>query len=476
MIEDLLAVIDRSWSVLDSQRGVGFALACFPFRDQLLRDARTAQMLDDLRRENQESISALMEATEVDRASMLAVFVELVAQRPDVIPTAADQHGYDRRPDAIRRRLEKRQPDADDDAWGIAQEHEDDGRLGQAVAIVKDLIGRTDLDALRERVNVIEQSVGFARRARHIYYLTGPGASLARVERDLADLHPPVADPNSHSELARMCRVKGKPLGRVYDVIFKNERVMRDSGEAREIDGAMETLRADMRRIVEEIRRRLGAERSLLSLVHRYQQKCQWYDAERLRALAASGTGTPEDRLSETLATYLFDHGLNPLTRPLLGRILPDILNVATPFSFYVEAKQYRQGAPGYLLRGMQQVWDMLDHLRGSGHDVREAFYVIYRRGGPRYSFPPRVQHRDRVVHIVVVDISATNERGSNAPATRTFDVAELVPAVAIPNGANGVMSRVPRSGPTRPSRSRVPTRTAPPRTPRRGRRVSSRP
>ena len=436
MIEDLIAVIDRSWSVLENRRGVDFALACFPFRDQLLRDARTAQMLDDLRRENQESLSALVAAIATDRASMLRVLDELAAQRPDVIPTEPEQHGYDRRADAIRRRLETSPSDADDDAWGIAQEHEDDGLLGQAIGIVKGLVAQTELDELRERVNVIEQQVAFARRARRIYYQTGAGASLARVERDLADLHPPVADPNSHAELARMCRVKGKPLGRIHDVIFKNERVIPDSGEAREMDRTIEALRADMLLIVEEIRRRLGAERSLLSLVHRYRQKCQWYDAERLRAIAESGSGTPEDRLSETLATYLFDHGLNPLTRPLLGRILPDILNVTTPFSFYVEAKQYQQGAPGYLLRGMQQVWDMLDHLGGSGHDVREAFYVIYRRSGPRYSFPSRVQHRERVVHIVVVDIAATDQRGSNAPPTRTFDVAELVPGAATPGGS----------------------------------------
>lgn len=66
-------------------------------------------------------------------------------------------------------------------------------------------------------------------------------------------------------------------------------------------------------------------------------------------------------------------------------------------FSFYVEAKQYVAVAPGYLLKGMQQIWNMLDELRGTSLDVSEAFYVVYRRGGPRYSFEPRVQHRERV-------------------------------------------------------------------------------
>lgn len=433
MIEDLVDVIDRSWSALEKQTGVAFALGCFPFRDQLLRDPRTAQLLADFRRENRDALDDLARAVDAARVATLALFDNLEATYPNVVPTAPDAHGYDRTAAGIRRRLEPREVDPEDVEWNLAQEHVDDHRIGEAVAIVRRLIQETDDDALRAEIDIVEQQVQFAKRVRRIYFQTSAGASLARVERDLGDLHPPVADPNSNAQLARLCRVEGHALGRIHNVIFEGERVMPDSGDVREMDAAIAALRADVQRVHDEIRRRLGAERSLLSVVHRYRQKCQWYDAERLRALAENGTGTPEDRLSETLATYLFDHGLNPLTRPLLGRILPDILDPNSPFSFYIEAKQYRRGVPGYLLQGMQQVWDMLDHLLGTGFDVREAFYVIYRRSGPRYSFPERVQHRNRVVHIVVIDIAATSERGANAPPTRSFDVSELVPGAAVP-------------------------------------------
>jgi hypothetical protein len=172
----------------------------------------------------------------------------------------------------------------------------------------------------------------------------------------------------------------------------------------------------------------------LLAVVDRYRQRCQWYDSEALRALAESGPGKPEDRLSQTLATYLFDHGLNPLTRPLMGRVSPDILHPHSTFSFYIEAKQYTKGCRKYLLQGMQQVWDMLSNVLGTDYDIREAFYVVYRRGGPRYRFPPRVPDKDRgSVHIVVVDIAASNERGSNAPRTLEFKIEDLVPGAAVP-------------------------------------------
>jgi hypothetical protein len=60
------------------------------------------------------------------------------------------------------------------------------------------------------------------------------------------------------------------------------------------------------------------------------------------------------------------DHGLNPLTRPLVGRVQPDLLGAGSRFSFYVEAKQYDKAARSYLLKGLNQVWDMLDELRGT--------------------------------------------------------------------------------------------------------------
>ncbi len=156
------------------------------------------------------------------------------------------------------------------------------------------LVDNADIDVLRTRIRVVQQEIGVATRARRIYYQTSAGASLARVERDLADLHPPVGDPSSHAELARMCRVNDKPLGRIYNVLFKNERVIEDSDEGRAMNRVIDYLRNDMRRVVEEVRRRIGSERSLLSLVQRYRQKCQWYDADRLRALAANGPSLAE--------------------------------------------------------------------------------------------------------------------------------------------------------------------------------------
>jgi hypothetical protein len=206
------------------------------------------------------------------------------------------------------------------------------------------------------------------------------------LERHLDDFHPPAIDRGEASELAHLARTHNSPVGRLVETIFGAGRIdlETDLQAAVFLDG----MRADARRVYEHVRARIGAELSLRAVFERYRQRSAWYDAERLRAIARSGAGKPEDRLTETLAAYLFDHGLNPLTRPLVGKVQPDVLGVGAKFSFYVEAKQYTDGAATYLRKGMQQVWDMLDEIRGSSLDVAEAFYVVYRRGGPRYSFP----------------------------------------------------------------------------------------
>jgi hypothetical protein len=60
----------------------------------------------------------------------------------------------------------------------------------------------------------------------------------------------------------------------------------------------------------------------------------------------ATGQGGIEDRLTVELARFLFDQGLNPLTKPLIGGLEPDLLDSSVPSAFYVEAKQYVGSAP----------------------------------------------------------------------------------------------------------------------------------
>jgi len=434
MLEDLVEVLDRWWSALDAHEGVDFVLNCFPFLAHMERDARTALLLEDLRRDENESIALLDRAQAAAASGTAEVLSTLEREAPQIFeepPDDPDDH-LDTSSAGIKRRLSLK-PLLDDDAYTQGKERTDDDRLHTAIKMLEAIAAKAKRPDLRTRLQELERALTHAYRERRIFHRTAAGAGLIRIERDLADLHPPIHDPGELADFGRFGRLRRSSFGKIYERLFDDTVSGGISDEVElGINQRVTVMRSDVRRIYGEVRRRLGAERSLLAVFERYRQRSQWYEAERLRAIAtAQGPGKPEDRLSDTLTTYLFDHGLNPLTRPLVGHLSPDLLGPGAPFSFYVEAKQYKAGSPGYLLQGLHQVWDMLDHLRGSKFDVKEAFYVVFRLGGPRYVFEPRVQHQDRIVHILMIDLAPTAQRGSNAPVTRSFTAAELGPQPA---------------------------------------------
>jgi hypothetical protein len=175
------------------------------------------------------------------------------------------------------------------------------------------------------------------------------------------------------------------------------------------------SIRDDVDVVHEELRRRIGTTRSRLALIHRYRTRSEWYDYAELRELASKTA--PEAALTRHLARYLFDAGLSPITKPLAGRLEPDLLDPALSPAFYVEAKQYSGSAHDALKRGLWQVHDTLATLRATQYEVREGFYVVFRRAGPRYILPAQVPGEGWAVYPVLVDIAEdVGSRARQAP------------------------------------------------------------
>lgn len=156
---------------------------------------------------------------------------------------------------------------------------------------------------------------------------------------------------------------------------------------------------------------RTGTTRSNLALIRRYKNRCEWHDRERLQAVAQ--TKSPENDLTADLARYLFDQGLNPLTRARTADLEPDLLDPTSLGRVYVEAKQYSDSARDYLVKGVGQVHDTLGRLRGTPYEVTEAFLVIFRRGGPRYILPDVIKSEGYAIYIILIDIAPTSISGT---------------------------------------------------------------
>ena len=193
----------------------------------------------------------------------------------------------------------------------------------------------------------------------------------------------------------------------------------------------VDELRAGLKLLSTELHRRIGTTRSRQALISRFKQRAEWHDAERLRAVADQRElgGHPEDRLTAELARFLFDQGLNPLTKPLVAGLEPDLLDPAVTPAFYVEAKQYVRSDRSGIVRALRQVLDTVGRLRSDTLPITEAFCVVFRRGGPRYLLPELFQAEGYRVFFTLVDIAparVSGRRQQHPPSQITLeDLAE---------------------------------------------------
>ncbi|AKF10025.1 hypothetical protein DB32_007174 [Sandaracinus amylolyticus] len=177
-------------------------------------------------------------------------------------------------------------------------------------------------------------------------------------------------------------------------------------------------IRTEARRAYEETRRRLLSMRSHRALVLRFAQWVQLYGRNELYDLAKNTPGKVEDVLTQQLARFLFERGLNPLTKANVGPSQPDLLDPTTRWSFYVEAKQYNEAGRSVVKKAVRQIADTLLPLRALPNGIREAFLVVFRVGGPRLVLPPEVPVDGVRIWPVLVDIAPSSEANSHQKHT----------------------------------------------------------
>jgi hypothetical protein len=195
----------------------------------------------------------------------------------------------------------------------------------------------------------------------------------------------------------------------------------------------------EARKLHEELRRRIGLRRSLLALVHRFKNRCEWHDAERLREIAKKAKRKKEDPPTAEFAKYLFDQGLDPLTRPRTADLEPDVLSFGPRSKLYVEAKQYRDENRSKIRwrikDAAKQVFDTVGRLRGTVFEPWEAVLLVFRRGGPRCVLPECFACEGITVFLILVDIAPAGESGSRQKEEPiVFTEEELLPPRAGPN------------------------------------------
>jgi hypothetical protein len=156
-------------------------------------------------------------------------------------------------------------------------------------------------------------------------------------------------------------------------------------------------------RVYEELRLRIGLRRSLVSTLERFKQRCEQYDRAEL-------VGLREPELTLRLAKYLFDMGLSPLVNPEISGLKPDIYDERS--HLYVEAKKYASDYRRGLVAGLDQMTSTIRRFPDP-EQIWDAFFVVFRLGGPLYQLPRYIGIGGLPVHLIVIDVAPSKEAGS---------------------------------------------------------------
>lgn len=200
--------------------------------------------------------------------------------------------------------------------------------------------------------------------------------ALVRLRRTARIVNP---SPERYTDASR--HPVALALERVIDRwVFGDRPAQTARADQTEVENLARQARRDSGRLLAELGTRLGRTKSRLAVLRRFQTYAQWYARDELRAAVADAEradqrGEVEKVLTERLALFLFEHGLDPLWRPLLGRLEPDLLDPSTTGRLYVEAKQASGGAAvkRAATQGVRQAMDTASQLIGTSYRLDEV-------------------------------------------------------------------------------------------------------
>ncbi len=400
MIQDQIDLLERQYNYLSRQNGISFIRQARRFFSFLQKNAHYSVLIQDMISETQSAINELEELDKSLMPELVAIRTELQQRAPEYddsnmkppAPEALHHMEYESSfaffdallRDETRVRGIPMFPTPYDDRtkfntlsgivtakiYGLTN-----GYNPATGAIEKDK-ERKDLEDLRVRLVELHQGHNHKFRSFLDAKFTLPGVSWINLEATFNEINPEPTeyagqDPERISE--RALHGYGRVLRKA---LYEPEERLSNEDE-QSLSELEKRISEHCKRVYEELRLRLGTARSNLSLIRRYKNRCEWHDRERLQAVAQ--TKSAENDLTAELARYLFDQGLNPLTRARTADLEPDLLDPTSLGKVYVEAKQYADSARGYLVKGVGQVHDTLGRLRGTPYEVTEAFIVIFR-------------------------------------------------------------------------------------------------
>jgi len=451
MLDDVVAFLDRSYQSLTRREKVeDLLLHLDPFLASLDREPRIRLHLDDMAREAEATQERFNQEDQglVERLKALRAKVPRLPIDDDAADGSCEErYGLDsfdraaeKAPPSLRDRL-RNSADADDSASDKLV-FRLRCRLDYAYPNVNDqgehIVYGDDVKALYTELAEVKADADHARRRFSVQLRTSGNFALLRLRAAVRQLNPPAVfrASDEQSWLDHLTPIVGD-VDLFVSLVHDSGRTARYEDDAAAKASIAATVRSLVDRVYEEVRTRIGSALSLRALLQRFKVRAESYDHEALCAIARDRKiKRKEDRLADRLAAFLFDQGLTPLTRPMISRLSPDII---AP-DLYIEAKQYGDGASAKksIRQGANQVWSTFNRLRGTPHEVREAYLVVFRRKGPCVLFEEAsVRVAGATLHVMLVDVAPNTESGSRQKEKPVpIAATDLLPASLSPSAS----------------------------------------
>lgn len=424
MLTSLIDQLDRRWDYLSSLKWPQFGLHLIDFIDSSLRDPLLTQILIEWAAVYEATLSKWKSNEEQTITALKGIRIELAALVPQIVELVTDVA----EPAFQSSATKFDQICAEAVAMPAAGKAPSYNRPARLEKIIENWYRKIDeqdvstpaIEELARRLQALAATWDHATRAYSLFAGTSAPCAWMRLRTALRILNPDPTRALSAMEFAievassNLDNLRMRLWGRVPDATVTQEMI---------------DIQSDAKLVYERLRESVGETLSLLATIRRFKQRCEWYDANRLRTIAVENSGTGEDLLTEQAAIYLFDQGVDPLLKPMMGRLQPDLIGLGR-WPLYIESKLAKASTSrSYLKRGLFQMWSTLGRIRTNGLRIREAFYIVFRLDGPLYILPETLHGEGITIYPTLIDLGLGETSGARqSDPPRQISAAEVGP------------------------------------------------
>ena len=200
----------------------------------------------------------------------------------------------------------------------------------------------------------------------------------------------------------------------------------------------VDAIKERVKRLSYDLERELALSSYISQVVLRFKQRAEWYDFRKLQKIANEIDENrqyrkAEENLTMEMCKFLFDNGLTPIYRLTVGENEIDVLQPDSSMvnPLIIEAKVYSESRKQYLIDGIKQLHSYLQRT-ASEYNLSSAYYVVFRMGGPQYSFQSIIKIGNYIIYPILIDIAPAAESGQRTG--RIIEITEdeiLIPDVA---------------------------------------------